>query len=34
MGEAVHAYVERLFDAGVVCLFAQQPNGTAPERTE
>jgi hypothetical protein len=34
MGEAVHVYVERLFDAGVVYLFAQQPNGTAPERTE
>ena len=34
LGEAVHAYVERLFDAGVVCPFARQAEGTAPERTE
>jgi hypothetical protein len=33
MGEAVNAYVERLFEAGVVCLFAKNAD-TAPERTE
>ena len=34
MGEAVHAYVERLFEAGVVCPFAPRPGGAASERTE
>jgi hypothetical protein len=34
MGEAVHAYVERLFDAGVVCPFAKSPGDAATERTE
>jgi hypothetical protein len=34
MGEAVHAYVERLFEAGVVCLFAKSPGDAATERTE
>jgi hypothetical protein len=34
MGEAVHAYVERLFEAGVVCPFAKNPGDTATERTE
>ena len=34
MGEAVHAYVERLFEAAVVCLFAREPDGATPERSE
>lgn len=34
MGEAVHAYVERLFEAGIVCLFAKTSGDAATERTE
>jgi hypothetical protein len=34
IGEAVHAYTERLFEAGVVCLFAKSPGDPATERTE
>ena len=33
MGQAVHRYVERLFDAGILCPFQGVPED-APERSE
>lgn len=32
IGKTVHQYVDRVFEAGILCLFKEQPND-APERT-
>ena len=34
MGQAVHRYVERLFEAGILCPFGEQAKDDAPERSE
>jgi hypothetical protein len=34
MGKAVHRYVGRLFEAGILCPFGEQAKDDAPERSE
>jgi hypothetical protein len=34
MGQAVHRYVERLFEAGILCPFGVPAKDDAPERSE
>lgn len=34
MGKAVHRYVDRLFEAGILCPFGDQTKDDAPERSE
>jgi len=33
IGKAVHQYIDRVFEAGILCPFKEQPND-APERSE